>query len=238
MGLIAATVVASSGAPLHIPGALSPHELVHKLQLVQQEQSQAPQEAPRLGPALAPRFQVPSSVAAAAPKAALQFQVGGGSNAPQIQTRNLKTARQNTPTARDDTGVLRSGAVSAEDPRHCGPDVAPLPQLLLSGEIGRRIAGRRRRRARPVLICLPWFHASEEKRSSVEKPAPGNLTALDPGMTPPQKKKTHTHLCDILIYSRRTAPSWTPSTRLTSGIFANRLSSKDLFWGTGGGTKT
>ncbi|XP_019732609.1 mRNA-decapping enzyme 1B isoform X2 [Hippocampus comes] len=62
------------GAPPHIPGALSPHELVHKLQLVQQEQSQAPQEAPRLGPALAPRFQVPSSVAAPAPKAALQFQ--------------------------------------------------------------------------------------------------------------------------------------------------------------------
>ncbi|XP_051911474.1 LOW QUALITY PROTEIN: mRNA-decapping enzyme 1B [Hippocampus zosterae] len=62
------------GAPPHIPGVLSPHELVHKLQLVQQEQSQAPQEAPRLGPALAPRFQVPSSVAVAAPKAALQFQ--------------------------------------------------------------------------------------------------------------------------------------------------------------------
>ncbi|XP_077400389.1 mRNA-decapping enzyme 1B [Vanacampus margaritifer] len=64
----------ASGGSGRIPGALSPHELVHKLQLVQQEQSQAPPEAPRLGPTLAPRFQGPASVAPPAPKTALHFQ--------------------------------------------------------------------------------------------------------------------------------------------------------------------
>ncbi|XP_061523709.1 mRNA-decapping enzyme 1B isoform X2 [Phycodurus eques] len=63
-----------TGVSPHISGGLSPHELVHKLQLVQQEQSQAPPEPPRLGPPLAPRFQGPASAAAAAPKTALPLQ--------------------------------------------------------------------------------------------------------------------------------------------------------------------
>jgi len=46
-------LTSSSSAPPGVP----PHELLQKLQLVQQEQSQAPHEAPRHGPALAPRFQ-------------------------------------------------------------------------------------------------------------------------------------------------------------------------------------
>ncbi|XP_057711336.1 mRNA-decapping enzyme 1B [Corythoichthys intestinalis] len=63
-----------SGDASHVPGALSPHELVHKLQLVQQEQNQASMVPPRLSPALAPRFQGPASLNAASPKVTLQFQ--------------------------------------------------------------------------------------------------------------------------------------------------------------------
>ncbi|XP_041636748.1 mRNA-decapping enzyme 1B [Cheilinus undulatus] len=73
-----------------IPGVVSPHELLQKLQLVQQEQNLASHDPPRLGPGLAPRFLGPSQVQGAgsvvAPvlnpstvtagqKAALQFQV-------------------------------------------------------------------------------------------------------------------------------------------------------------------
>nr|XP_057933907.1 mRNA-decapping enzyme 1B isoform X2 [Doryrhamphus excisus]XP_057933908.1 mRNA-decapping enzyme 1B isoform X2 [Doryrhamphus excisus] len=41
----------------HIPAVLPPHELLHKLQLVQQEQNVTSVEPSRLGPTLAPRFQ-------------------------------------------------------------------------------------------------------------------------------------------------------------------------------------
>lgn len=68
------------------PGVVSPHELLQKLQLVQQEQSQASHNPPRLCPGLAPRFLGPAqgqasvsapnlSTATAGEKAALQFQV-------------------------------------------------------------------------------------------------------------------------------------------------------------------
>ncbi|KAM6961628.1 mRNA-decapping enzyme 1B [Tautogolabrus adspersus] len=57
-------------------GVVSPHELLQKLQLVQQEQSLASHDPPRLGPGLAPRFLGPSQgTATAGQKAALQFQV-------------------------------------------------------------------------------------------------------------------------------------------------------------------
>lgn len=73
-----------------MPGVVSPHELLQRLQLVQQEQSLASHEQHRHGPGLAPRFlgpaqnqgagsalgSVPSPTAATAgQKAALQFQV-------------------------------------------------------------------------------------------------------------------------------------------------------------------
>lgn len=81
--------------PPHVPGVVSPHELLQKLQLVQQEQSLTSHSSPRPSPGLAPRFLGPSQVQApgsspnmstmATPgqKAALQFQVtivgeGGG----------------------------------------------------------------------------------------------------------------------------------------------------------------
>lgn len=71
-------------------GVVSPHELLQKLQLVQQEQGLVTNESPRLCPGLAPRFlapaqsQSPGSVvppaqnqipANANQKAGLQFQV-------------------------------------------------------------------------------------------------------------------------------------------------------------------
>lgn len=68
-------------------GVVSPHELLQKLQLVQQEQNLAIHNPPRPNPGLAPRFlgssqaQAPNSspnmstATTAGHKAALQFQV-------------------------------------------------------------------------------------------------------------------------------------------------------------------
>lgn len=71
-------------------GVVSPHELLQKLQLVQQEQSLASHDPPRLCPGLAPRFLGPTqgegagsvvdpvpnqTTGTAGQKAALQFQV-------------------------------------------------------------------------------------------------------------------------------------------------------------------
>lgn len=73
-----------------MPGVVSPHELLQKLQLVQQEQNLATHNPPRPNPGLAPRFLGPSqaqtpnspqnvsTAEAAAQKAALQFQVTVG----------------------------------------------------------------------------------------------------------------------------------------------------------------
>ncbi|KAK2858975.1 hypothetical protein Q5P01_003595 [Channa striata] len=80
----------SQGLSSHIPGVMSPHELLQKLQLVQQEQNLASQDPSPLCPGLAPRFlgptqsqgavsvagPVPNQTAAtASQKAAMQFQV-------------------------------------------------------------------------------------------------------------------------------------------------------------------
>lgn len=73
-----------------MPGMVSPHELLQKLQLVQQEQSLASNDPPRICPGLAPRFLGPAqsqgagsalatvpnpTAATAAHKAAMQLQV-------------------------------------------------------------------------------------------------------------------------------------------------------------------
>ncbi|XP_075886258.1 mRNA-decapping enzyme 1B [Nelusetta ayraudi] len=75
------------GESPHMPGVVSPHELLQKLQLVQQEQSLATHNPPRPSPGLAPRFLGPSqaqapgsspnmsAAATTGQKAALQFQV-------------------------------------------------------------------------------------------------------------------------------------------------------------------
>ncbi|KAM4615649.1 uncharacterized protein ACJ7VT_010738 [Polymixia lowei] len=78
------SAVQGTGVSAHMPGVVSPHELLQKLQLVQQEQSLASHDAPRPCPGLAPRFpgaapnQGPGpnlSTATTGHKAGLQFQV-------------------------------------------------------------------------------------------------------------------------------------------------------------------
>lgn len=49
-----------SGWPAQIPGVVSPHELLQKLQLVQHEQRETPSDPLRPSPGLAPRFSGPT----------------------------------------------------------------------------------------------------------------------------------------------------------------------------------
>ncbi|KAM3587315.1 uncharacterized protein V6R79_001709 [Siganus canaliculatus] len=86
----------SQGVSSQMPGVVSPHELLQKLQLVQQEQILASHDAPRPSPGLAPRFlgsiqgpgagPVPTT---AAQKAALQFQVISPQRIPATVAPNL-----------------------------------------------------------------------------------------------------------------------------------------------------
>ncbi|XP_022052243.1 mRNA-decapping enzyme 1B [Acanthochromis polyacanthus] len=84
------TAAQGTGLPSQMPGVVSPHELLQKLQLVQQEQSLASNDPPRPCPNLAPRFLGPTqsqgagqtlgtvpntTTTTAGQKAALQFQV-------------------------------------------------------------------------------------------------------------------------------------------------------------------
>ncbi|XP_072311307.1 mRNA-decapping enzyme 1B [Eucyclogobius newberryi] len=79
-----------TGFSAQIPRVVSPHELLQKLQIVQQEQGKSPSDPPQTVPALAPRFTSPSQTDARDPglqqlssqtsatvgqKASLQFQV-------------------------------------------------------------------------------------------------------------------------------------------------------------------
>uniref|UniRef100_A0AAQ5XDM8 5'-(N(7)-methylguanosine 5'-triphospho)-[mRNA] hydrolase n=1 Tax=Amphiprion ocellaris TaxID=80972 RepID=A0AAQ5XDM8_AMPOC len=86
----AASTAKGTGLPSQMPGVVSPHELLQKLQLVQQEQSLASNDPPRPCPSLAPRFLGPTqsegagqtlgtipntTMTTAGQKAALQFQI-------------------------------------------------------------------------------------------------------------------------------------------------------------------
>ncbi|XP_008301626.1 mRNA-decapping enzyme 1B [Stegastes partitus] len=99
-----ASTAQATGLPSHMPGVVSPHELLQKLQLVQQEQSLASHDLPRHGPSLAPRFLGPNqnpgagSMLATVPnpttttagqKAALQFQVISPQRIPATVAPNL-----------------------------------------------------------------------------------------------------------------------------------------------------
>ncbi|KAK2883073.1 mRNA-decapping enzyme 1B [Channa argus] len=94
----------SQGPSSQMPGGMSPHELLRKLQLVQQEQNLASQESSRPCPGLAPRFLGPSqsqgtdsvavpvpnqTAAAASETAALQFQVISPQRIPATVAPNL-----------------------------------------------------------------------------------------------------------------------------------------------------
>lgn len=85
-----ASTAQGTGVSSQMPGVVSPHELLQKLQLVQQEQSLASHDPPRPCPSLAPRFLGPTqsqgagstlgtvpnpTTTTAGQKAALQFQV-------------------------------------------------------------------------------------------------------------------------------------------------------------------
>ncbi|XP_024145003.1 mRNA-decapping enzyme 1B isoform X2 [Oryzias melastigma] len=78
-----ASATLGTGLPSQLQGVVSPHELLQKLQLVQQEQSLTSLDLPRPHPGLAPRFLGPnqnlcassSAGPAAGQKAALQCQV-------------------------------------------------------------------------------------------------------------------------------------------------------------------
>lgn len=50
-----------------MPGVVSPHELLRKLQLVQQEQRETTNDPPRACPGLAPRFLGPTQALAECP---------------------------------------------------------------------------------------------------------------------------------------------------------------------------
>ncbi|XP_035529305.1 mRNA-decapping enzyme 1B [Morone saxatilis] len=86
------------GLSSQMPGVVSPHELLQKLQLVQQEQNLASHDSPRLCPGLAPRFLGPTQGACSVPnqttatagqKAALQFQVISPQRIPATVAPNL-----------------------------------------------------------------------------------------------------------------------------------------------------
>ncbi|KAM6896363.1 mRNA-decapping enzyme 1B [Lycodopsis pacificus] len=91
----------SQGLSSQMSGVVSPHELLQKLQLVQQEQSLASHDPPRLCPGLAPRFLGPTqgqgagsvvgpvSNQTAGQKAALQFQVISPQRIPATVAPNL-----------------------------------------------------------------------------------------------------------------------------------------------------
>lgn len=90
----------SQGVSSQMPGVVSPHELLQKLQLVQQEQNLASQDPPRLCPGLAPRFLGPTqgqgvgsvpnpTTSTAGQKAALQFQVISPQRIPATVAPNL-----------------------------------------------------------------------------------------------------------------------------------------------------
>ncbi|KAG8005634.1 mRNA-decapping enzyme 1B [Nibea albiflora] len=95
-----ASTVQGTGLTSQMPGVVSPHELLQKLQLVQQEQSLASHDPPRLCPGLAPRFLGPTqgqgagsapnqTATTAGQKAAMQFQVISPQRIPATVAPNL-----------------------------------------------------------------------------------------------------------------------------------------------------
>lgn len=78
-----------------MPGVVSPHELLQKLQLVQHEQRETPNDPPRPCPGLAPRFLGPTQGLAEFPapilsttaneKASVPIQVSSVNNVPFFQ---------------------------------------------------------------------------------------------------------------------------------------------------------
>ncbi|XP_030295512.1 mRNA-decapping enzyme 1B [Sparus aurata] len=125
----------SQGLSSQMQGVVSPHELLQKLQLVQQEQSLASHDPPRLLPTLAPRFlgptpgqgggSVPNATAATAgQKAALQFQVISPQRIPATVAPNLLLSPSVFTQAKS------SGSLTVGGQEGCpAPSALPIPPL-------------------------------------------------------------------------------------------------------------
>ncbi|XP_022604953.1 mRNA-decapping enzyme 1B-like [Seriola dumerili] len=138
-----ASTLQGAGLSSHMPGVVSPHELLQKLQLVQQEQSLASSDPPRLCPGLAPRFlgptqsqsagsvvgPVPNQTAATAgQKAALQFQVISPQRIPATVAPTMLLSPSVFTQAKPSAGL---SAVSQEN---C-PTPSTLPRPTLQEEV-------------------------------------------------------------------------------------------------------
>ncbi|KAE8281412.1 mRNA-decapping enzyme 1B [Larimichthys crocea] len=102
----------SQGLTSQMPGVVSPHELLQKLQLVQQEQSLTSHDSPRLCPGLAPRFLGPTQGQAA-----------------------VSAPNQTTTTAGQKAAMQFQVISPPADTSHCGPQPAPFSQRFYSGKV-------------------------------------------------------------------------------------------------------
>ncbi|XP_004548294.1 mRNA-decapping enzyme 1B isoform X4 [Maylandia zebra] len=132
-------VIQPSQGLSHVPGMVSPHELLQKLQLVQQEQSLASSEPPRICPGLAPRFLGPAqnqgacvilgtipnpTVATAGQKAALQLQVISPQRIPATVAPNLLLSPSMFTQTKPSSGLSAVGQESSHT-----PSTVPRPPL-------------------------------------------------------------------------------------------------------------
>lgn len=114
-----------------MPGMVSPHELLQKLQLVQQEQSLVSSEPPRICPGLAPRFLGPAqnqgacvtlgtipnpTAATAGQKAALQLQVISPQRIPATIAPNLLLSPSMFTQTQPSSGLSAVGQESSHTP--------------------------------------------------------------------------------------------------------------------------
>ncbi|KAM6895762.1 mRNA-decapping enzyme 1B [Xenentodon cancila] len=134
----AASTTLGAGLPSQLQSVVSPHELLQKLRLVQQEQSLTSHDPPRHYPGLAPRFLRPTQIesanssscttpatATAGQKAALQFQVISPQRIPAtVAPTLLLSPRVFTQTQKSGSGL---SAVAQES---CpAPSALPIPSL-------------------------------------------------------------------------------------------------------------
>lgn len=228
------TIFVFSGLSSQMQGVVSPHELLQKLQLVQQEQSLASHDPPRLLPTLAPRFlgptpgqgggSVPNATAATAgQKAALQFQVSSVTSF--LYLCLFFFFKLNNDQGRLTTVPLCTGHLPTADTSHCGPQPAPLTQRVHSGKVEWQLdsgwPG-----GLPCPLSLAHSPAAGGDQSSVQKPASSHTAETDPGKKKNLIADTDTSfpIVNLLFYSkllilvcfRLTAHSWTPSMTPTS----------------------
>lgn len=129
-----------SGWSSHMPGVVSPHELLWKLQLVQHEQRETTNDPPRPCPGLAPRFLGPTQALAECPapelsttpaikKAAMQIPVSAVNtvNIPFWFFRVLFCEdRGETVKTEKLSHDVSPGDVSPDDSSHCDSKPASL----------------------------------------------------------------------------------------------------------------